>query len=92
MLQAKNGSVKLLSGTTDYVRFGSGQKTMVMLPGVGDGLKTVRGMAVPFALLYRQLAGDFTVYMFSRRRQLDPHRSPPFSERASQPVCLVAPS
>ena len=72
MLKAKNGSVRLPSGTTDYVRFGSGQKTMVMLPGVGDGLKTVRGMAVPFALLYRQLAGDFTVYVFSRRRQLYP--------------------
>ena len=41
-----------------------------MLPGVGDGLKTVKGMALPFALLYRSLSKDFTVYVFSRRREL----------------------
>ena len=43
-----------------------------MIPGVGDGLKTVRGMALPFALMYRQLAKDFTVYVFSRRVSLTP--------------------
>ena len=43
-----------------------------MLPGVGDGLKTVRGMALPFSLLYRRLATDFTVYVFSRRVDLPP--------------------
>lgn len=70
MLQAKNGSVNLPTGTQDYIRFGSGVKTLVMIPGVGDGLKTVKGMALPFALLYRRLAKDFTVYVFSRRRVL----------------------
>ena len=43
---------------------------MVILPGVGDGLQTVKGMALPFALMYRTLAKDFTVYVFSRRRDL----------------------
>ena len=33
-------------------------------------LKTVKGMALPFAFLYRRLAKDFTVYVFSRRRVL----------------------
>lgn len=70
MLQAKNGSVNLPTGTQDYIRFGSGVKTLVMIPGVGDGLKTVKGMAFPFAFLYRRLAKDFTVYVFSRRRVL----------------------
>ncbi len=72
MLQAKNGCLELPSGIQDYIRFGSGPKTLVMIPGVGDGLKTVRGMALPFALLYRSLAKDFTVYVFSRRRVLPP--------------------
>ena len=72
MLNAVNGRVLLDGGVMDYIRFGSGERTMVMIPGVGDGLKTVRGMAVPFALLYRQLAKDFTVYVFSRRRELPP--------------------
>ncbi len=58
--------------TMDYIRFGTGERTMVMLPGVGDGLKTVRGMALPFAFLYRKLAKDFTVYVFSRRNDLQP--------------------
>lgn len=70
MYKAKNGCVTLPSGEMDYVRFGYGEKVLVLLPGVGDGLKTVRGMALPFALLYRKLARDFTVYVFSRRRNL----------------------
>ncbi len=72
MLRARNCSLKLSTGTVDYIRFGSGQKPLIMLPGVGDGLKTVKGMAMPFALLYRSLAKDFTVYVFSRRRILSP--------------------
>lgn len=72
MLKAKNCQLDLPTGTQDYIRFGSGSNTLVMIPGVGDGLKTVKGMALPFALLYRSLAKDFTVYVFSRRRILTP--------------------
>ena len=69
----RNGHLKLDSGAMDYIRFGSGRKVLVMLPGVGDGLKTVRGMALPFALLYRPLMKHFTVYVFSRRVNLPAH-------------------
>ena len=72
MLNAKNGRLSLPGGTMDYIRFGRGGKTLMMIPGVGDGLKTVKGMALPFALLYRSLAKDFTVYVFSRRAPLAP--------------------
>lgn len=72
MPNAKNGHLTLSTGGMDYIRFGSGQKTLVMIPGVGDGLKTVKGMALPFALMYRALAKDFTVYVFSRRVTLSP--------------------
>ena len=72
MLHAKNGRLTLSTGEMDYIRFGSGSRTLVMLPGVGDGLKTVRGMSLPFALMYRKLARDFTVYVFSRRVRLAP--------------------
>ena len=72
MLNAKNCSLSLPTGVVDYIRFGSGPKPLIMIPGVGDGLKTVKGMALPFALLYRSLAKDFTVYVFSRRRTLAP--------------------
>ena len=70
MLSPKNCSLELPEGTTDYIRFGSGKKSLIMIPGVGDGFKTVKGMALPFALLYSSLSRDFTVYVFSRRRQL----------------------
>ena len=70
MLRAENCCLTLSSGVMDYIRFGSGPQRLVMIPGVGDGLKTVKGMALPFAFLYRSLASDFTVYVFSRRRDL----------------------
>lgn len=70
MLNAVNGRLHLKSWEMDYIRFGRGRKVLILLPGVGDGLKTVRGMALPFALLYRKLAKDFTVYVFSRRVHL----------------------
>ena len=75
MLHAKNALLQIDGRETDYIRFGSGPKPLVMIPGVGDGLKTVKGMAAPFALMYRKLAGDFTVYVFSRRRELPEHMS-----------------
>ena len=53
-----------------YIRFGSGKRVLVMLPGLGDGLKTVRGMAVPMAWMYRCFAKEFTVYLFSRKEPL----------------------
>lgn len=67
---AKNGEVQVNGDTMDYVSFGTGEKTMVMLPGLGDGLKTVRGTAAAMAANYRQLAEEYTVYMFSRAREL----------------------
>jgi len=41
-----------------------------MLPGLGDGLRTMRGTAVPMALYYRCLEKEYTVYMFSRKTEL----------------------
>ena len=73
ILNAKNGRLVLPTGEMDYIRFGSCDRALVMLPGVGDGLKTVKGTALPFALLYRFLAKDFTVFMLSRRQKLPEH-------------------
>ena len=69
---AKNGRLNLPCGNMDYIRFGRGPRTLAMIPGVGDGLRTVKGMALPFAMMYRRLARDFTVYVFSRRVSLAP--------------------
>ena len=66
LFSAKNGKV----GGMDYVRFGTGRRVLVMLPGLGDGLQTVKGTALPMALMYRQFSKDYTVYMFSRKNVL----------------------
>ena len=66
----RNGKLTLPGGEMDYIRFGSGNRVLVMLPGLGDGLKTVKGTALPMALLYRKFAKKYTVYAFSRREPL----------------------
>ena len=63
---AKNG----IAAGAEYIRFGRGKRDLIMLPGLGDGLRTMKGMALPMALYYRCLAKEYTVYMFSRKRKL----------------------
>ena len=70
LYQAKNGILQLDNTTMEYIRFGRGEKILVMLPGLGDGLRTMKGTALPMALMYRKFAKDFTVYAFSRKNPL----------------------
>ncbi len=46
------------------------RKGLIILPGLGDGLRTVKGTAAPMSLMYRKLASKFTVYAFSRINDL----------------------
>lgn len=69
---AKGGQVRLGTTDMDYISFGRGPRKLVLLPGLSDGLRTVRGMAVPMALTYRAYARRFQVYVFSRRNELEP--------------------
>ena len=64
---AKNGTVTVGGIPMDYVVFGKGQSPLVILPGLSDGLKTVRGQAVTLAMYYKQFAKLFTIYIFSRK-------------------------
>ena len=67
---AKNGELTLENSRMEYIRFGRGARTLIMLPGLGDGLRTVKGTALPMAAMYRSFAKVFTVYMFSRKSPL----------------------
>ena len=71
MFHAKNGVLALEKHTMDYISFGSGSETLIMLPGVGDGLRTVKGNALPFAWMYRAFAKQYTVYVFSSVNSLE---------------------
>ena len=70
LYNAKNGALKMGETTMDYIRFGTGSRTLVILPGLGDALQTVKGTALPMAWMYRIFAKDFTVYAFSRKNAL----------------------
>ncbi len=63
----KNGCVKVGSTDMYYVSFGSGKRQFVVLPGLSDGLATVKGKALLLYPPYKKFARDFTVYMFSRK-------------------------
>ena len=70
-LRAKNGSVRIGDTDMDYVSFGKGDNILIMLPGLGDGLTTVKGMAIPLAMMYRIYAKAYKVYIFSRKNNLE---------------------
>ena len=71
----KNGTVRLMDDTMHYIRFGTGSKNLIFLPGLGDGLFTVKGTALPMAFMYRAFSKEYTVYMFSRRNKLPENAS-----------------
>ena len=97
MLQAENGRIAVNDDVLDYVRFGGGTKTLVMIPGLSDGLRTVKGLARPLALSYRELGRDFTVYMFSRAasgkaqstREMAADLAAALTELGTGPCCVL---
>ena len=70
LYNGKNSTLKIGDTEMDYIRFGTGERVLVMLPGLGDGLRSVKGTALPMAFAYHAFAGDFTAYAFSRKNPL----------------------
>jgi pimeloyl-ACP methyl ester carboxylesterase len=54
----------------DYVVMGKGNRDLVMLPGLSDGLQTVKSKHLFLSMYYRKLAKQYRIYIFSRRRDL----------------------
>ena len=70
MYSAKNATLSMNGKTMDYVTFGKGKKPLVIIPGLGDGVQTVKGKAQLFSLSYRLLAKRYKIYVFSRINEL----------------------
>ena len=70
LFHAKNGSVPIDDTDRDYVSFGKGNNVFIMLPGLGDGLTTVKGMALILAMAYKAYAKDYSVFIFSRKNDI----------------------
>ena len=60
------GGARVRGSVMRYVRFGRGERRLVALPGLSDGLATVRGKGLLLAPPYRRWLDRFTVYIFSR--------------------------
>lgn len=75
VINAKGGTVRVGGEEMEYITFGNGSRYLVMIPGLGDGLQTVKGFAIPFSLLYRQYAKKFQVFVFSRKNRISENYS-----------------
>ncbi len=71
LLNAKNGTVSIGDTEMHYISFGKGKEVLIIIPGLGDGLTTVKGTALPFAIGYRAFAANYKVYVFSRKNRLN---------------------
>ena len=56
MSSTKGKTLYFNNKSMDYVTFGKGKKPLVIIPGLGDGVQTVKGKAQLFSLSYRLLA------------------------------------
>ena len=54
----------------DFIRFGTGKKTLVILPGLS--IRPVTGGGESIAKHHAVLADEFTIYLFDRRKNVPP--------------------
>lgn len=78
---AKGGSAAIDNTDMDYVTFGNGNNILIMIPGLGDGLTTVKGLSAAMAYTYRTYAKEYKVYMFSRKNHLEQYMQTGYSTR-----------
>lgn len=72
---AKNGTVPIGNTKMSYVSFGFGNKVLILLPGLSDGLTTVNGKALLLAAPYKLFFKEYKVFMFSRKDELSDNYS-----------------
>ena len=70
MSSTKGKTLYFNDKSMDYVTFGTGKRPLIIIPGLGDGLQTVKGKAQLFSLSYRLLAKRYKIYVFSRINEL----------------------
>lgn len=69
MVKLKN-SIVADNSEIDFISFGRGSKALIIIPGLGDGLGSVRGKKILYSFLYRKFSSKFKVYVISRRNNL----------------------
>lgn len=66
----KEGNIPIGESEMQYVVFGKGTRSLIIIPGLSDGLRTVKGTGLMLWYLYRKFARGFRVWVFSRKNQL----------------------
>ena len=56
MSSTKGKTLHFNEKSMEYVTFGKGKDPLVIILGLGDGLQTVKGIAIPLSIIYRILA------------------------------------
>ena len=65
LYNAKEDKVHINDMDIDYISFGSGKKSLIMIQGLNT--RGIKGSALPLAYMYRIFAKDYKVYLFDRR-------------------------
>lgn len=69
VVKLKNSVIKV-NREIDFISFGRGSNVLIVIPGLGDGLGSVRGKKILYSFLYRKFSSKFKVYVISRRNNL----------------------
>ena len=67
-LNAKEQRIEFNNMQTDYITFGRGMKTLIMIQGLNTN--GIKGAALSLAYMYRIFAKDYKVYLFDRRQDV----------------------
>lgn len=70
MLNAKSKMFAIGDTKMHYVVFGKGKKTLLIIPGLSDGIQNVSHSAKALAFYYRKYTKKYTVYVCSRKNHL----------------------
>ena len=65
LYNTKEGKLTIHNGQMNYITFGSGTKTLVMIQGLNTN--GIRGAGLSLAYMYRLFAKEYRVWMFDRR-------------------------
>lgn len=68
LYHAKEGKLYIGEASFDYIQFGTGKKTLLMIQGLNTN--GIKGAAISLAYMYRMFAKEYVVYLFDRREDV----------------------
>ena len=71
-MHMKNYELRIREDRYHAVQFGTGKEDLVMIPGLGDGIVTVKGRALMGNVCFRQYSRKYRVTIISRKNNLEP--------------------